>query len=148
MSVLKSLISTVITAIPTTTVVKTIEPIPRVEKLKKDIKDAFKDFGEDVKSAAEAKKKRRQARKTTKIIGDIKVNNKKLNKLIGTTTVTGVSTTTSSITANLNAKNIQNRVDQKSLSTYVNSMTDEELVAALEKFDLLDSQDDTKTNIK
>lgn len=148
MSVLKSLISTVITAVPTTTVAKTIEPIPRVEKLKKDIKDAFKGFGEDVKSAAEAKKKQRQARKTTKIIGDIKVNNKKLNKLIGTTTVTGASTTTSSITANLNAKNIQNRVDQKNLSTYVNSMTDEELVAALEKFDLLDSQDDTKTNIK
>lgn len=148
MSVLKTLISTVITAVPTTTVAKTIEPIPRVERFKREIKEAVDGFKGQIKSAQAAKKRRREERVSTKIFGDIKVNNAKLNKLIGTTTVTGVSSTTSSVVTNLNAKHIQSMVDQKSLSTYVNSMTDDELVAALEKMDLLDSEDDSKTYIK
>lgn len=63
-----------------------------------------------------------------------------------TTTMTTVSTCALSKCLN---KHYLDQIYDRSLTTYVGAMSDEELTEALEKFNLLDStEEDAKTNIK
>ena len=148
MGVLKSLIRTLIIGGTTTTTVNTLEPIPRVQALKSDLKDAWVGLKNDIHEAFAGKKRAMKARKSTKIFKDIKINNKKANNLISTSLVTGIPTTSTGVYLGNVKKEVNALKDQKSLSTYVNSMSDEELVNALEKMNLLDSEDNSKTFAK
>lgn len=148
MGILKSLIRTLIIGGTTTTTINTLEPIPRVERFKSDMRDAWSGFKSDISDAVTAKKNAMKAKKSTKIFKSIKINNKKANRLIGTSLITGLPTTTTGSYLNNVEKKIDALNDQKSLSTYVNSMSDEELVEALEKMNLLDSEDNSKVYTK
>ncbi len=150
MGTLKSLIATTIIGAPTSTTLYTVEPPQKLLDAKQSIKDGFKGAKDSIKEAKDdvVEGVKSKAKKTTDISENIKLNNKKINNVIKTTLATGTTTSTTTIGNAINNHYLNKIEHHKSLTTYVNAMSEEELTEALERLNLLDSEDNSETYSK
>lgn len=147
MSIIKSLLATSIIGAPTSSTLYSLEPITKVEDKKKEIKDGIDEVKEKVKKTKDDTINELKANKTTDITENIRFNNKKINTVIETSIITGSTTTTSTVANACNEANAR-KIENKNLTTYVEAMSEEELINALENLNLLDGEDITESNSK
>jgi hypothetical protein len=145
---IKSLLGTTIIGAPTTTTIYTLEPLPKVQQTKQDLKDCGTEIKGIVKDAKEnVRAHKAKKKKTIDISDNVKLNKGKIGHVVGTSIATGATTSTTTVGNAIN-NHYMDQIHHKNLSTYVNSMSEEELTEALERLDLLDSEDNSKTYSK